>query len=120
MVVRQRRRRGARLAKCHGCDKQASGGTCRRPRHYGQTEAGQKRRNVWLHSLVHNVKHVVGMTMMQLQQGNYMVAEVTEETNSRHNMMAGDTGMITGEGSGHRIRSSILSNTERVKKRSVV
>jgi hypothetical protein len=49
-----------------------------------------------------------------------MVAEVTEETNSRHNTMAGDTGMITGEGSGHRIRSSILSNTERVKKRSVV
>jgi hypothetical protein len=48
-----------------------------------------------------------------------MVAEVTEETNSRHNTMAGDTGMITGEGSSHRIHSSILSNTERVK-RSVV
>jgi hypothetical protein len=42
MVVRQGRRRGARLAKCPDCDKQASGGTCRRPRHDGLTEAGQK------------------------------------------------------------------------------
>jgi hypothetical protein len=48
-----------------------------------------------------------------------MVAEVSE-TNSRHNTMAGDTGMITGEGSGHRIRSCILSNTKRARKRSVV
>jgi hypothetical protein len=36
-----------------------------------------------------------------------MVAEVIEETNSRHNTMAGDTGMITGEGSSHMIRSCI-------------
>jgi hypothetical protein len=71
MVVRQRQWRGARLAKCHGCDKQASGGTCRRPEHDSLTEAGQKGINVWLLSLVHNVEHVVGMTMMQLQQGNY-------------------------------------------------
>jgi hypothetical protein len=36
-----------------------------------------------------------------------MAADVTEETNSRHNTMAGDTGMISGEGSAHRIRSCI-------------
>jgi hypothetical protein len=110
MVMRQRLRHGARLAKSHGCNKQASGGTCRKPRHDGQTEAGQKGRNVWLHSLVHNVEHEVGMTKMQLQQGNYGYRGDRGD-NIRHNTKAGDTGMITKEGSGHMIRSSILSNT---------
>jgi hypothetical protein len=57
--------------KATAATSRASGGICRRPRHDSQTEAGQKGRNVWLHSLVHNVEHVVGMTKMQLQQGNY-------------------------------------------------
>jgi hypothetical protein len=40
-----------------------------------------------------------------------MVVEVSEEANSRPNTMAGNTGMITGEASGLRMGSCILSNT---------
>jgi uncharacterized damage-inducible protein DinB len=41
-----------------------------------------------------------------------MVAEVTEETNSRHNTMAGDTGTITGESSGHRILMHFIEHLD--------
>jgi hypothetical protein len=40
-----------------------------------------------------------------------MVADTKEEANSRHNTMVGNTGMITGEGSGLRMGSCISSNT---------
>jgi hypothetical protein len=40
-----------------------------------------------------------------------MVADATEEANSRYNTMAGNTGIITGKGSGLRMGTCILSNT---------
>jgi hypothetical protein len=69
----------------------------------------KKRKKHVLYSFVHNVEHVEGMLRCSFNKAT-MVADMTEEANSRHNTMVGNTGMITGEGPGLRMGSCILSN----------
>jgi hypothetical protein len=71
MVAVQRRRRDARPAKCHGCDKQGQRWHLQKTIGRRLDKGGAKGKKRVLHPFVQNVELVVGMSRVQLQQGNY-------------------------------------------------